>query len=182
MSSLTGSDTRAGESNTCSSRSNIAERSLGGRSIGSTKDRKRTEAEEVMKAKNEIAQRTMEAKETVKHNNKRVKNGFVSELIDQVKKKRKIEQHDIPTKTITQRLYWKKLEIHQQSPNHVSPLLSIRDTVVKIIIKLAEICQCLTPLKGLALINSLISEQPMQKELVERKKGIQTMKMGQLEK
>ena len=105
VSSLTGSDTRADESNTCSSRSNIAERSLGGRSIESTKERKRTEAEEVMKVKNDIAQRMMETKETAKHNNKRVKNGFMSELVDQVKKKRKIQQHDIPTKTITQRLY-----------------------------------------------------------------------------
>ena len=58
-----------------------------------------------MKANDEITQRMMEAKETAKHNNKRVKNGFMSELVDQVKKKRKIQQHDIPTKTITQRLY-----------------------------------------------------------------------------
>ena len=41
VSSLTGSDTSDDDSNTCSSRSNIAERSLGGRSIGSTKDRSR---------------------------------------------------------------------------------------------------------------------------------------------
>ena len=45
-----------------------------------------------------------------------------------------------------------------------------------------EFCLHLTPSKRLALINSLISEQPIQKELVEWKKDIQTMKMGQLEK
>ena len=52
----------------------------------------------------------------------------------------------------------------------MSPLLSIKDTVIKIIIKLAESHQYRTPSKGLALINSLISEQPIQKELVECKK------------
>ena len=169
VSDLTGSNTSADDSNTCSSKRNIAERSLGGRPLGSTNDRKRREAEEVMKAKNEIAQRMMVAREKAKCNNKRVKNGFMSELIDEVKKKRKIEHHNIPIKTIKQRLHRKKIEIHH-SPGHMSPLLPIEDTVIKIIIKLAEIRQCLTPSKGLALINSLISEQPIQKELVEWKK------------
>ena len=41
---------------------------------------------------------------------------------------------------------------------------------MKLIIKLSEICQYLIPSKGLALINSLISEQPIQKELIEWKR------------
>ena len=108
VSDLTGSNTSADDSNTCSSKRNIAERSLGGRPLGSTNDRKRREAEEVMKAKNEIAQRMMIAREAAKQNNKRVKNGFMSELIDEVKKKQKIEHHNIPIKTIKQRLHKKK--------------------------------------------------------------------------
>ena len=75
----------------------------------------------------------------------------------------------------------KKIEIHH-GPLHISSLLSIKDIVVKIIIKLAEFHQCLTPSKGLALINLLISEQPIEKEWVEWEKGIQTTKIGQLEK
>ena len=84
-----------------------------------------------MKANDEITQRMMEAKETAKHNNKRVKNGFMSELIDQVKKKQKIEYHNIPAKIIKQRLHRKKIEIHH-SPSHMSPLLSIKDTVIAV--------------------------------------------------
>ena len=41
---------------------------------------------------------------------------------------------------------------------------------MKLIIKLSEICQCLTPSKGLALINSLILEQSIEKELIEWKR------------
>ena len=55
VSDLTTSNTSADDSNTCSSKRNIAERSLGGRPIVSIKDKKRKEAEEVMRAKNEIA-------------------------------------------------------------------------------------------------------------------------------
>ena len=112
VSNLTTSDTSADNSRTYSSMSNIAGRSLGGRPIEFTKERKRSEAEEVMKTKNEIAQRIMEAREIVKHNIKRVKNRFMSEVIDQVKKKQKIEHHNIPLKTIKQRLYRKKIEIN----------------------------------------------------------------------
>ena len=65
VSNLTGGDTSTDDSNTCFSRSNVAERPLGGRSIGSTKKRKRREA------KNEIAQRMMEVGETAKRDNKK---------------------------------------------------------------------------------------------------------------
>ena len=70
VSDLTGGDTSTNDSNTCSSRSNIAERLLGGRPSGSTKKRQRREVEEVTKAKNEIAQRMMETREIVKSDNK----------------------------------------------------------------------------------------------------------------
>ena len=79
VSVLTGSNTSANDSKTCSSKINIAERSLGERPIGYTKETNRRNAEEVVKAKNEITQRMMEAREIAKRNNERVKNGFMSE-------------------------------------------------------------------------------------------------------
>ena len=85
-----------------------------------------------------------------------------------MKKKRKIEHVIIPLKTIYQRAYRKQSDIHH-CPGHVSPLLPLEDTVVKFIIKMAEIRQSLTPSKGLALINLLISEMPIQKDLEEWK-------------
>ncbi len=47
----------------------------------------------------------------------------------------------------------------------MSPLLKIEDTVVKFVIRMAEIRQSLTPSKGLTLINSLVDGTPIQKEL-----------------
>ena len=81
-----------------------------------------------------------------------------------LKKKRKIEHVDIPLKTIQQRVFRKNEVIHH-SPGLVSPLLQIEDTVVKFVIRMAEIRQSLTPSRGLALINSLITDTPIQKEL-----------------
>ena len=79
---MTGSNTSANDSNTCSSKSNIVERSLDGRPIGYKGEKQeRREAKKVMKVENEIDQRMMEARDTVKRNNKHIKNGFMSELI-----------------------------------------------------------------------------------------------------
>ena len=69
-------------------------------------------------------------------------------------------------KTIYQRAYRKQSDIHH-CPGHISPPLPIEDTVVQCIIKMAEIRQSLTPSRGLALINSLISETTIQKDLEE---------------
>ncbi len=123
-----------------------------------------------MKAKNEITARMREAKKEAKrNNNKQVKQGLLSELIAHVKKKRKIGHHHIHIQAIKKRLYRHKDEILHH-PGHKSPILSIEDAVVKLIIKISENCQCLTPSKDIALINSLILKQPIQKDLVEWKR------------
>ena len=153
-------------------------RAKGGRPIGSTMENKRLELQRVMDAKNEIARMYRAVSEEARRGKKNVRKGFLSELITEVKKRKKIEHVYIPMKTIYQRAYRKQSDIHH-CPGHVSPLIPIEETVVQFIIKMAEIRQSLTPSRGLALINSLINEMPIQKELEDWKKGFQTMKEGQ---
>ena len=156
----------------------MLDRAKGGRPIGSTEENKRLEAERVMEAKNEITRKYRAVSDEARRGKKNVRKGFLRKLITEVKKKRKIEHVNIPLKTIYQRAFRKQSDIHH-CPGHVSPLLPIEETVVQFIIKMAEIRQSLTPSRGLALINSLISEMPIQKELEDWKKGFQTMKKGQ---
>ena len=117
-----------------------------------------------MEVKNEITMKYQLATEATREKNKNVKRGYLKELINEVKKKRKIEYIHIPLKTIQQRVF-RKHEVIHHSPGLVSPLLKIEDTVVKLVIRMAEIRQSLTPSRGLALINSLIDDTPIQKEL-----------------
>ena len=51
-----------------------------------------------------------------------------------------------------------------------SPLCSIKPQLVKILIQMAKIWQCLTPTEAIQLINSLIDGTQVQKDLVEFKK------------
>jgi len=150
------------------------DRGKGGRPIGSTIENKRLEKQRVMDAKNEIARKYRAVSDEARKQKKNVRKGYLTELINEVKKKQKIDHVNIPSKTIYQRAYRKQSDIHH-CPGHMSPLLPLEDTVVKFIIKMAEIRQSLTPSKGLALINSLISEMPIQKDLEEWKKSFQTM-------
>ena len=147
-----------------SSTSSYLERSKGGRPVGTTVDRKRLEKNAILEAKNEITVKYKMAVDAARAHNRNAKRGYLSKLIADVKKKRKIEHVDIPLKTIQQRVFRKNEVIHH-SPGLVSPLLQIEDTVVKFVIRMAEIRQSLTPSRGLALINSLITDTPIQKEL-----------------
>lgn len=138
MSDLSG-DASADDTNTCYSRNlDSISRSKGGRPMGATKEKKRIESEEVMKDKNKITARMRKAKSKAKqNNNKQVKQGLLTEVIADVKKKKKIKHHHIPAKTIKQRQYRQKDKIHHCT-DHKSPLLFIEDTVVKLIIKLSR--------------------------------------------
>ena len=156
-------------------------RTKGGRPIGSTKENKRLELKRVMDAKNEIAKKYRVVSDEARRKQKNVRKGYLSELIKEVKKRRKIEHINIPLKTIYQRAYRKQSDIHH-CPGHISPLLPIEDTVVQFIIKMAEIRQSLTPSRGLALINSLISEMPIQKDLEEWKKKFSNNESGSVGK
>ena len=76
----------------------------------------------------------------------------MSQVINDARKKRRIEYIDIPLQTIHVR----------HSPGLVSPLMKIKDTVVEFVIEMAEICQSFTPFRGFDLVNSLISGKSIQ--------------------
>ena len=67
------------------------------------------------------------------------------------------------------RLVRNRVVIHTHFGGHQSPLLRIDNTVVRLILMMARILQCLTPSTGLALVNALIDKQPIQRKLLEWK-------------
>ena len=56
---------------------------------------------------------------------KNVRKGYLSELINEVKRRRKIEHISIPLKTIYQRAYRKQSDIHH-CPGHISPYYQLK--------------------------------------------------------
>jgi len=60
--------------------------------------------------------------------------------------------------------------MHHHHGGHRSPLESIDDTIVSLVLMMARIRQCVTPSTGLALVNSLIDGQPLQDALIKWKK------------
>ena len=97
--------------------------------------------------------------------NQNAKRGSLSKRIHELKKRR-IEHVDIPLKTI-QKTVFRKHEFIHHILGLVSPLLQIQDTgtIARFLIRMREICQSLTPSRGIAFINSLIDGTPIQKEL-----------------
>ena len=144
-------------------------KSKGGRPVGTTMENRQKKELEIMAAKNEIAEDFGKLMNDSKKKSKNVKRGALKQLINDVKRKRDINDVEIPMGTIRQRVLRKKTHSHHHA-GHVSPLLAIEDTVVQLIIQMARIRECLTPSKGLSLVNSLIKGCPIQKELIEWKK------------
>ena len=87
-------------------------RTKDGQPIGSTKENKRLQLKRVMDAKNEIAKKYRVVSDEARRKQKNVRKGYLSELINEVKKRRKIEHINIPLKTIYQRAYRKQSDIH----------------------------------------------------------------------
>ena len=54
----------------------------------------------------------------------------------------------------------------------------INDTILKIVLVMARIRQCLNPSAGLALVNSLIDNQPIQQQLIEWKRKFSSNDSG----
>ena len=68
--------------------------------------------------------------------------------------------------------------VHDHHGGLQSPLVEIDNAVVKIVLMMARIHQCLSPSKGLALVNSLIDNQPIQKKLIQWKKKYSSNESG----
>ena len=101
-------------------------------------------------------------KRTAERKNIKMKYRKLKNTINEVKRRMKVYD-DIPVSTIRQRYFRNNINIDHNHGGHTSPLASIEVTVVKIVIQMARIRQSLNHIRGLALINSLIKDQPIQK-------------------
>ena len=104
----------------------------------------------------------------IKNKTERVRKGLLNEIIEDVQKKRGIEDKTSPL-AIRKRVLRNCLNNHHLAGGQVSPLQKIEPIIVNIIVQMARMRQCLTPSKGLLLVNSLISGTNIQRELVKWK-------------
>lgn len=166
VTSSVGSHASNGSMSSLSNSQHSAGRNKGGRPSGSTEESKRQKMDKIVSMKNDITAEYEKEKEKGK-----MKKNQLKEIIKKHKKKRDLEDVDVPQDTIRQRVSRKKPFVpHHNSGGHTSPLAKIDDTIVSIILMMARIRQCLSPSKGLALVNSLIENQPIQDELISWKK------------
>ena len=139
-----------------------------GRPVGSTEAKKRERKQELIEAKNEVATTYATILSERKIKNKRIEKGMLSTIINDVKGKRGIQDSISPC-AIRKRVKRNSLINRHLAGGQVSPLERIEPIIVSIIVQMARMRQCLTPSKGLLLVNSLISGTKIQEELVEWK-------------
>ena len=150
------------------------QRTKGGRPVGTTIENKRKREEDIVRMKNDISREHKIMVDSARKRGKKVKFGTLKHIIERNKKKYDLVDVNVPLKTIEQRIHRNRVETvgNKCCGGHKSPLLSIEDTVVDILLQMARIRQSLTPTRGLALVNSLIEDQPIQKNLIEWKEKI----------
>ena len=139
----------------------------GGRPSGSSNGNKRRRKDEIIAMKNDIARDYQK----VKASGKRAKKGQLKQIIEWHQKKRKLEDVDVPEATIRIRVQRNHSIVHHDHHGGLQfPLLELDETVVNVALMMARIRQCLSPSRGLALVNSLIDNQPIQQRLIEWKR------------
>ena len=148
--------------------SSLQVRPKGGRPVGSTIKAKEDKNKRVFQAKNLITKRFSAMKRKCGPKGK-VKDGTLVRIINEVKEELNIKEVTILPNAIRQRFYRKK-EVCHHVAGHISPLEKIESTVISIVIHMASIRQSLCPSEGLMLVNSLIKDTNLQKELVDWKK------------
>ena len=139
------------------------DRVKGGRPKGTTDSMKKDLDDKLIAAKNEIAVRYKKKKD--ESNGEYVSNGTLKKIIEDVKKEHKIP-YDTVIKADTIRRRITRMRPHVLSTGCISPMISIEDSVVQIIIQMARIRQSLTPSKGLQLVNDMIHDTPLQTDLI----------------
>ena len=97
-----------------------------------------------------------------------LENGTLRKLITDIFRKRNLpDDCVIKSDTIRRRISRRRPFVTQVGT--VSPLASIEDAVVDIIIQMARIRQSLSPSKGLKLVNDMIEGTELQEDLVKWK-------------
>ena len=137
-----------------------------GRPVGSTSERKETNAKKIIKARNEAAKINASARKSAKKKMKRVPKGELKKIIAEVSKRNNVNVNNVSLIAIKRRVDRQSLECHHlEGGGQVSPLTEIETIVVGIILQMARIRQCLNPSKGLALVNSIIEGTKVQDDL-----------------
>ena len=154
-------------------------REKGGRPSGTTNVNKRRVEQRIIEMKNDIAQEYKIEHDKLKKEGKKLKPGQLKEMIENHKKRNNLMDVNIPEVTIRMRAQRHTSVIHHTNHGGLqSPLVEIDEDIVKIILMMARIRQCLTPSTGLALVNSLIDKQPIQQKLIAWKKKFSSNDTG----
>ena len=139
-----------------------------GRPVGTTMLQKKSDEMKLIDAKNEIAQKYNKLREAAARTESRVKYGSLKKIIQTVKSNRNIKA-DISSSAIRKRVQRNSLVSHHVAGGQVSPLQKIEPIIIDIILQMARIRQCLSPSKGLKLVNSIIKGTNIQDELIKWK-------------
>ena len=138
-----------------------------GRPKGSTQQATKLGKDCFIAVKNEIARKYKKAKED--SIGRRLDDGLLQEIINDVSKKRNLpSSYVIKADSIRKRI--KRGNVSAKSCGLTSPLVALETIVVTIVIQMARIRQCLTPSRGVALVNSLISGNKLEEDLIKWKK------------
>ena len=139
-----------------------AVRLKGGRPKGTTDVNRKLISDSVIAAKNEITDLYVDARAQAGAN--KVEDNTLQKIIDTVSKKRSLpDEITISSDTIRRRVSRKSHFVTQRGV--CTPLECIELMIVTIIIQMARIRQCLSPSKGLRLVNAVINGTDAQEDL-----------------
>ena len=139
-----------------------------GRPKGTTKASKVVLKDAIVSAKNEITTLYQEEKKKAAQQHKRLTDGWLQKLIDDIKEKRCIEKSTrIPVKTIRNRV--NKIVLHPGKQSLMSP---VEGKLVQLVLAMARIRRCLTTSESLELANDLIKGTPLEQHIIDWKRSI----------
>ena len=138
-----------------------------GRPKGTTKASKFFLKDALTAAKNEIAQTYFEAKSKASKNGKRLEDGWLQKVVDEVKERRGIDE-SIPLSLKTIRNRVKTVVLH---PGRQSLMAPVEPKLVELVLAMAKIRRCMTVSETLGLANDLIKNTPLEKKILEWKKN-----------
>ena len=143
-----------------------AVRKKGGRPKGTTDINRKLLSDSILAAKNEITDLYAIAKSNAGAN--KVEKNTLQTIINQIVKKRKLPNEvSINIDTIRRRVSRKSHFVTQTGVS--TPLACLEEIIVTIVIQMARIRQCLSPSKGLRLVNSVIAGTDAQADLIKWK-------------
>ena len=102
-----------------------------------------------------------------------MKKGRLLEIINEVKNNNNL--HFVITPQNIQQRLKRNNPLSITRGGRVSPLLPIEPMVVKVLIRLARIRECINPTTAMRLINSMITNTPLQEELITFKKSMRNV-------